>query len=154
MDYTNWDNERAALKNEIYKELREQRDREGKSMDSGQITINPQLVTVGESFEYGPFFFLGPFRTAPNMAFAQIRAEADKPFWGALDVSRWETASGAIEGFYVGFLALQAPPEALFTHTVSWIAQGQASVYHQSTGRDAWMDKYSSEYNSTLNIDQ
>lgn len=154
MDYTNWNNERAALKNEIYKELREQRDREGKVTDSGRIAINPQLATVGETYEYGPFFFLGPFKTAPNMAFAQIRAEADKPFWGALDVSRWETSEGVVEGFYLGFWALQTPPEALFTHTVSWIAQGQASVYHQSTGRSAWMDSYSSDDNPTLNINQ
>lgn len=154
MDYTNWDYEREALKTEIYKELREQRDRVREATDSGKIEINPQLATVDIPFEYGPFFFKSPFKQAPNMTFAQARTVRTSPFWALLDISRWESPSGALEGFYIGVLALRPPPAAVFTHSISWIAQGEASVYHPSNSTNAWMDQYSDGTNPTLEITQ
>ena len=51
-DYTNWEAERSALKAEIYRELREQRDRERKVTISGAIELNPQYVTKAQAYEY------------------------------------------------------------------------------------------------------
>jgi hypothetical protein len=154
MDYANWNTERALLKNEIYKELRDQKDRESKVVDSGQINLDPSFLEKDIPSEYGPYFFRVPFASPPSMAFAQIRAAQAFPVWTILDISRWEASTGAIVGFYLGILALKTPPATVTAHRITWIAQGQASVYHQSGASDAWTESYTPDYNSTLNINQ
>ena len=151
-DYTNWEAERTTLKNEIYKELREQRDRKREVTISGTVEINPQFVTKGVPYEYGPFLFPTPFSSQPVMTISTTRTDPTKAFWGITDISRWQLTAGIFEGFYVGFYAIEPPPEALYRHTISWIAQGTASVYHESVGQDAWTTGYDHANNPTVNL--
>lgn len=151
-DYTNWEAERAALKTEIYRELREKRDRERVVTISGSIELNPQYVTKDIPFEYGPFLFPTPFSEPPILTFSAVRTDPVKPFWGFMDISRWQIASGTFEGFYIGFYAIQTPPAALYKHIINWIAQGKASVYHESAAEDAWTAGYDHSSNPSVNL--
>lgn len=152
MDYTNWDEERAALKAEIYRELREQRDRERSQTYTGLIQIEPQILKLNTSTEYGPFPFPSTFSGTPNMSFCAYRTEVTKPLTAVLEVSRWDTSNGNVTGFYLSVYPITEPPRDVLNHTISWIAQGTASVYHEGSASDAWTTQYDNKYNNTLNI--
>lgn len=152
MDFTNWPAERDKLKQEIFKELREQRDRKGLLTLSGSTKINPQYVSKGTSRDYGPFIFGTRFQGTPDISFGSIRAVQEQPFWALYDVAKWVGEAGAVEGFYLGLYAVTAPPKGLYQHNVSWIVRGTASQYRAESRLEAWRSSYSYDRASHLHI--
>lgn len=140
MDYTNWNKERAALKEEILKDLRDQRDRRALVQTTGLIKINPQLYPVQSFSTVGSYSFKNNFKAAPYLGFIQILQTPTKPWIAELYVESWHSIQGVIDGFTLGLYPLVDPPDGVTQHQIRWFTHGKASSY-RTDQNSGWKEK-------------
>lgn len=140
MDYTNWNKERLRLKDEILKDLRDQRDRKALVQSVGLIKINPQIYPVNTFSTVGTFTFKNNFKDAPFLDFMQIFENVKKPWLVNLYVESWHAIQGVIDGFVLGLYPLVAAPSGLTQHQIRWFVHGQASSY-RTDQNNTWREK-------------
>lgn len=142
MDFTNWENERAKLIDDVLKEIRQQKDREKFTSVRGSAQINPQLVKLGQTATFGPFSFDTTFKGDVLPAFGQVLFDTTKVYVVQPYVHTWQILQGQITGFTLGVLALTNPPEGLFKHTITWLVEGRAAQYRGEGQRESWTAGY------------
>lgn len=147
MDYTNWTRERQKLKDEVFKELRNQRDR--KALRDGRtfkdsVNINPQtLGRAGTITILDPIMLNGwRFQARPSISFGQIMGDSNKPYMCVPSVADWVSSGGIIVGLKLGIYSLMDCPADLVQHTITWIVHGKASVYQGSSAHENWTQQY------------
>lgn len=142
MDYTNWAKERQKLKDEILQELRTQRDRKAQTTIRGIIKFNPQIIgDLQTPVVIGPYRFGTSFLGMPSIAFANYPIDKSNPFIVDPFVL-WDVQRGTVDGFYLGMYPVRQPAETLISHSIGWIAVGDAAVYKPSASVNKWQYTY------------
>lgn len=138
------------LKEEIFKELREQKDREGISTISGIYTFNPKTLkapTVSKrnikpsKQVVGPIFFNTKFTKTPVVTFGQVQQDSTQLCIVQPFVNSWKFQAGVVEGFFLGLYPIAVDTTAE-KHLISWIAQGNTSAYMDLGVSQAWETNY------------
>jgi hypothetical protein len=125
------------------------------------IERREQVVTQERRFMVlGPYLFAKKFAVPPEITFGEKAdfiagvQEASVPvgipvtyvpFTCQAQIFRWNFANGEVDGFYLGLYALTSPPKGATSHTISWIASGQASRYADQGIAESWSESY--DYN-------
>lgn len=156
-DYSNWEEEKGKLVDEILEIVKQQRDALADTQTGGTLQINPQSFTQGDHLIVGPISFGTPFQGEPIVVFGQkpetigsqvmvsTTATAYKPFLVDCYVDSWSReGTGAIVGFNIGVYAKVKPETgslaALQPHTITWEAFGKASPYKDERTSEAWAE--------------
>lgn len=139
----NWGKERAALKREIFNDLRVMEDRKLQAYVQQTTKINPADLKPGQSKIFGPFSFEVRFTRPPTITFGQQPAvTVENSFLVVPYVSSWYLRQGVIAGFYLGVYAITACPSDVKTHNITWRADGRASRYKNYESQDEWTTSY------------
>lgn len=153
-DYSNWEQEREFLIDDILTLLREQEDSTQQARISGEFQISPSTFKEGNHVIHGPVGFGKPFKQAPTITFGQrsdIVASDTRPtnvgsnytpFLVQPYVYNWQLEAGVVEGFYVGLYAISVPSTLPVSHVVSWNAAGESTRYNDENITESWTDSY------------